>query len=79
MVAHAAFTRSAREVVLNAIAFEVADSTIVHLHRDINDERAFRMAQGFNPESEIAEVGRDAIDLTQVGGPWRCTTFRSVR
>ena len=79
MVANTTFTRSTRKIVLNAIALEVANGAVVHLHRDVDDQRTLRMAQGFHPVGKIAEIRRDTVDLAQVGGPWRCTTFRCVR
>ena len=47
MLANTTFTRSARQIVLNAIALEVADGAVVHLHRNVDDQRTPSMAQGF--------------------------------
>ncbi len=68
MVANTTFTRSARQIVLNAIALEVADGAVVHLHRNVDDQRALRMAQGFHP---VGKNRRDKARRGQSGaGRW---------
>lgn len=52
MVANTTFTRSARQIVLNAIALEVADGAVVHLHRNVDDQRALLDGAGFPPSRQ---------------------------
>jgi hypothetical protein len=45
VIADAAFGRTKRDVVLNAIAGEDLDLAVVHLHRTRDDDLAFRMRE----------------------------------
>ncbi|CQC00265.1 Uncharacterised protein [Salmonella enterica subsp. enterica] len=49
MVANTAFTRTSGEVVLHAISFEMTNSAIIHLYRNIDDQSAFWVAQSIHP------------------------------
>ena len=69
VITHAAFTRTARHVVLHAIAFEVRDRAVIEFDRAIDDQNALRALQGFDPAGQRAEIRRDAVDLLQVVAP----------
>ena len=58
MVADAALGRAAAEVVLDAIAGEDLDAAVVHLHREVDDELAARLAQDLaQPGIEVEALG----------------------
>ena len=59
VVADAALGRTAAEVVLDAIAGEDLDAAVVHLHREVDDELAPRLAE------DLAQSG---IEVEPLGG-----------
>lgn len=46
---YAALARTASDVVLHTVAFEVGDAAIVHLDRHVHHHDALRSFEGFNP------------------------------
>ncbi|MOA01769.1 hypothetical protein D3C78_1211910 [compost metagenome] len=66
---HAAFARTARHVVLHAIALEVGDRAIVQFDRHVDDQRALRALQRLDPPAQRAKVRGDPVDLLQVITP----------
>lgn len=69
MEAHPAFARSARGIVLNAIALEVGDAAVIHVDRDVHDEDALGALEGVDPAREVAQVRGDTVDLLQKDAP----------
>ena len=61
--------------MLHAIPFKMTDSTVIHLHRDIDNQRAFWVAQGIHPMGKFAQVRGHTLDLLQVGIPGRCAAI----
>ena len=75
MITHAAFTWASGEVVLHAVSFEMADGTVIHLHRDIDNQCAFWVTQGIHPVGKFTQVRGHTLDLLQVGIPGRCAAI----
>ena len=66
---HAALARSARGVVLHPVALEMRDTAVIHLDRHVDDQDALGPGQGLDPAGQIAQIGRDAVDLLQEDAP----------
>ena len=69
MVADAALGRSAAEVVLDAVAGEDLDAAVIHLHREVDDELAARLAQDLAQSRIEIEALRGQIELLLGDGP----------
>jgi hypothetical protein len=69
VVAHATLARSARQVVLHPVALEVANLAVVHLDRDVDDQRPLGMLERLHPTGQLAKVGCHLVDLRQVRVP----------
>jgi len=67
--ADAAFARTTGGIVLNTVAFKVGHGSVVELDRDIDYQRTFGALQGFGPAGEVAQIGRDTVNLLQVDTP----------
>ena len=79
VIAHAALAGPARDVVLHAVALEVGHGAIVQLDRNIDDQGTLGFLEGFDPFGQRPEVGRDLVDLCQIGIPGAARLRREIR
>lgn len=70
METDAAFAGAARRIVLYAVAFEVCDGAVVAFDRDVDDQDALGVLNGFDPVDERAQMRCDAVDLFEVIASW---------
>src|SRR5690606_11425460 len=68
---HAALRGPAARIVMHAVAFEVRDTAIVHLHWHIDDECAAWPPQGIDPGRPFAQIGLDPRHLLEEHLPGR--------